>query len=58
MAPTQETAFHKSDKMNNIAVYLITFLKSKWKNKQIKIGTPGYDDWSFIYVIEDNLQRH
>ena len=48
-------SFHKKCKnLDNIAVYLITSLKSKWKNKKIWIA--GYDNWFYIYVLEGNLQ--
>ena len=34
---TRENGFHKKCKnLDNIGVYLIAYLKSKWKNKQIK----------------------
>ena len=56
---TRENGFHKKYKnLDNIAEYLIASLKSKWKNKQIKM----MNNWIwylffFIYVLEHgNLQ--
>ena len=52
-----KNGFHKKCKiLDNIALYLIASLKSKWKNKQIK----NMNSWIwwlfFIYVLEGNLQ--
>ena len=52
-----KNGFHKKHKnLDNIAVYLIASLKSKCKNKQIKIWITGYGNCFFIYVLEGNLQ--
>ena len=41
----EKIAFIKSVKnLDNVAVYLITSLKSKWKNKQYEIWLAGYDN--------------
>ena len=42
--------------LDNIAVYLIASLKSKWKNKQIKKLNNWIRQFLFIYVLEGNLQ--
>ena len=53
-----KNGFHNQYKnLDNIAVYLIASLKSKWKNKQMKIWITGCDNcFFFIYVLEGNLQ--
>ena len=52
-----KNGFHKKYKnVDNIAVYLIASLKSKWKNKQIKNMNNWVWKLSFIYVLEGNLQ--
>ena len=51
----EKNGFHKKCKqLDNIVVYLITSFKSKWKNKQIKIGIPGHDNFFKIYFLEGN----
>ena len=51
-----KNSFHQNCKhFDNIAVYLIISLKSKWKRSQWKIWMPGYD--TFFYQFQKgNLQ--
>ena len=52
-----KNGFHKKYKnLDNIVVYLIASIKSKWKNKQMKIWIAGYGYVFFTYVLEGNHQ--
>ena len=52
-----KNGFHRKCKnLDNIAVHLIASLKSKWKNKQIKIWITGCGNGLLIYVLEGDLQ--
>ena len=52
----RKNGFHKTYKnLDNIAVYLIASLKSKWKNKQMKNMNNWIWKLFFIHVLEGNL---